>query len=129
MLVGATGPVSHTLELDDPGAVGAALSLRTEVRSLAGLEPDDRARRRGALDGGEKITLREIAERDGWKCHLCGEHVEDQPYDYRASDGTLDHLIPVADGGTHTRDNVRLAHMGCNAKRNTGGEVQLLLFG
>lgn len=89
----------------------------------------DKALRRGARRTGEDFTLREIAERDGWKCHLCGDHVEDVEYDYRPSDPTLDHLIPVSEGGTHTRDNVRLAHMICNSTRCTGGSVQLMLIG
>ena len=28
---------------------------------------------------------------------------------------TLDHIIPLSKGGSHTWDNVQLAHMGCNA--------------
>lgn len=89
----------------------------------------NKALRRGAQRNGEVFTLREIAERDGWKCHLCGDHVEDVEYDYRPSDPTLDHLIPVSEGGTHTRDNVRLAHMICNSRRSVGGSVQLMLIG
>lgn len=38
---------------------------------------------------------------------------------------TLDHIIPLSKGGTHTWDNVQLAHMSCNAgkcDRLSGGE-------
>ncbi len=88
----------------------------------------DRSRRRGATTT-ETFTLREIADRDGWICHLCGKHVADVEYNYRRTDPTLDHLIPVSEGGRHERSNVRLAHMACNSARSTGGSVQLLLIG
>ena len=38
---------------------------------------------------------------------------------------TLDHIIPLSKGGTHTWDNVQLAHMSCNAgkcDKTSGGE-------
>jgi hypothetical protein len=31
---------------------------------------------------------------------------------------TLDHIIPISQGGTHTPDNVKTAHWICNVKRN-----------
>ena len=69
----------------------------------------------------EHFTTRQIAERDGWKCHLCGKAVTQ-------TDWSLDHLIPVSDGGTHTKANVSLAHLRCNVRRHTGGTVQLRLI-
>lgn len=78
---------------------------------------------------GEDFTLREIAERDRWRCHLCGRLVPDRDYKARPDDPTLDHLIPQSEGGPHTRANVRLAHNRCNYERCTAGEVQLLLVG
>lgn len=88
-----------------------------------------RQNRRTVERSGEKFTTREIAERDGWRCHLCSKQVPDQPYAARDEDPTLDHLVPVSDGGLHVRTNVRLAHNRCNWERSTGGTVQLLLVG
>jgi 5-methylcytosine-specific restriction endonuclease McrA len=51
-----------------------------------------------------------IGDRDGWVCHLCGKKV-------RREDASIDHLIPVADGGPNILSNVALAHMRCNARR------------
>ena len=42
---------------------------------------------------------------------------------------SIDHLIPVSDGGAHTWDNVALAHRTCNSTRGTTGTAQLLLVG
>lgn len=82
---------------------------------------------RAAIRTGEMFTLREIAERDGWRCHLCHKKVPDREYAARDRDPTMDHLIPLSDGGTHTRVNVALAHNRCNWERSTNGPAQLRL--
>lgn len=63
------------------------------------------------------MTRRQIAERDGWKCHLCGELVPDRPYAAHPLDPTMDHLLPVSRGGTDHPSNLRLAHNKCNTDR------------
>lgn len=82
-----------------------------------------------ASTGGEIFTLRQVAERDGWRCHICKRSVPDREYKARKLDPTIDHLVPVSEGGTHSLDNVALAHNRCNWGRGTGGEVQLRLVG
>lgn len=77
----------------------------------------DKYRRRAHKRAGERFTLREIAERDNWRCHLCGKKVPDRDYAARDDDPTLDHLVPVSAGGEHTRANVALAHNRCNWER------------
>lgn len=79
--------------------------------------------------GGESFTLREIAERDGWRCHLCRRRVPDREYAARPLDPTIDHLVPVSAGGLHVRENVALAHNRCNYERQADGPAQLLLVG
>lgn len=61
----------------------------------------------------EDLTHLEIAERDGWRCHICGKRVTQKNW-------SLDHLVPVVAGGAHTRANVALAHRNCNAARGPG---------
>lgn len=77
---------------------------------------------RGAPEA-ERFTLDEIYERDGGRCHLCRKPVG-RPA------ATMDHLVPVALGGSHTRANVALAHRSCNSSKKTAprGE-QLRLIG
>lgn len=89
----------------------------------------DKHHRRLLRQAGDVFTNREIAERDGWRCHLCGRKIPDRPYSAKPDDLTIDHLVPVADGGAHTRANVAAAHNRCNYERQTGGTVQLLLVG
>lgn len=68
------------------------------------------ARNRSANAERELVRLDVVYERDGGACHICHCPVA-------RTDATLDHLIPVADGGPHTYQNVALAHRSCNARR------------
>lgn len=88
-----------------------------------------RAGRRAVPPPERRMSLRQLCERDGWRCHLCRRIVKPDIKWPDSKSATFDHLIPVADGGTDEPDNLRLAHLGCNSSRGTGGEVQLLLFG
>lgn len=72
-------------------------------------------------------TLAEVAERDGWRCHVCGGKVNPALPGTHKRGATIDHLVPISRGGADTSENVALAHRLCNIKRGTGGEVQLRL--
>lgn len=76
------------------------------------------------------VRLEELARRDGYRCHICGRKVNMslQVPDLLAP--TRDHIVPLSQGGTHTPENVSLAHFGCNVSRgNRGGLEQLRLIG
>jgi hypothetical protein len=65
----------------------------------------------------------EVGERDRWVCGLCqdtGRLVDPSPDATRALSPSIDHIVTVSDGGTHTRDNVRITHLWCNTERNNG---------
>jgi 5-methylcytosine-specific restriction endonuclease McrA len=85
-----------------------------------------RARRRARENNAprvERFTVLEIAERDRWVCHLCHKKVTRTTW-------SIDHLTPLSRGGAHTRDNVALAHVLCNATRGNrdATPVQLRLM-
>lgn len=69
------------------------------------------------------LSLRELDERDNHTCYLCGRPMDwddfrvDSSGNFIAGDmyPSMDHVIPLADGGTHTDDNLRIAHRLCNA--------------
>lgn len=74
------------------------------------------------------ISVERLYKRDKGKCYLCKEHCDMN--DYYINDNnvlicgnnypSIDHVIPISKGGTHSWDNVRLAHRHCNAiKRDT----------
>lgn len=79
-----------------------------------------KAKRRGATVVGAYDRLA-IFQRDGWRCQLCGTPVPRTAKvpDHRAA--TVDHIVPLAHGGSDTWANVRLAHFICNSRRGVGG--------
>ncbi|MGW9196063.1 HNH endonuclease [Micromonospora chersina] len=78
--------------------------------------------------GGTRImSIRELAERDRWRCHLCRRRVSRALRYPHPRSASRDHLVPVADGGTNDPTNLALAHWDCNVRRRTGGSVQLQL--
>ena len=86
----------------------------------------DKHRRRTAERVGDFITIYELGERDGWRCHLCGKAIVLRSGG-AALAPSIDHLIPISSGGPHTWANVAIAHKRCNSQRRTGGLVQLRL--
>lgn len=81
---------------------------------------------RSTFSEADRITLAELGERDRWRCHICGERVtKTRGNDDRAP--SIDHLVPVSVGGSHTWTNVALAHRLCNSLRGDRGPAQLLL--
>lgn len=73
----------------------------------------------------KSITLRRLSDRDKGICYICGGLVNWE--DYRIENGqklsgntypSIDHVIPLAHGGAHTWDNVRLAHRLCNSVKS-----------
>ncbi|REH88586.1 HNH endonuclease [Staphylococcus felis] len=60
------------------------------------------------------ISIKGLIKRDGQKCYLCGNDVifsENTNDDYYPS---IEHVKPLSKGGTHTWDNVKIAHRKCN---------------
>lgn len=97
-----------------------AQRCRSFTADYAKRYPDKRRagrRRRRALERGcetEMVSPLEIYERDEWLCRLCGGPV---PKDARFPDrlsATLDHIVPLSRGGSHTKANLQLAHLSCN---------------
>ena len=88
-----------------------------------------RHRLRAAPGGHDEVTLFALGERDGWRCHLCGGKVPNRDHKNRVLDPEIDHLVPVSAGGSHTWDNVALAHRRCNYERREVGPAQLRLLG
>ena len=92
-------------------------------------ENEDRqgARRRGAKSAGERVVYEVVAKRDRWRCRICGGAVNPDTPRTEPTGGSLDHIIPVANGGPHIYSNIRLTHSACNKRRGTDGMLQLVL--
>lgn len=89
-----------------------------------------KAKRRAVTRGrqAERIDPIKVFERDSWRCQLC--HRKLRPEDRGTTKHTapeLDHVIPLAVGGTHTWGNVQCACRACNIGKGAKpmGQIQL----
>lgn len=68
----------------------------------------------------ESITLKEVIKRFGGVCQICGKPINEKAIangHVKKDYPSLDHIQPLSKGGTHTWDNVQLAHIGCNSRK------------
>lgn len=65
----------------------------------------------------ESFDPREVYDRDGWACGLCGEPVNPEAKYPDPMCPSLDHVIPLVAGGEHSRANTQLAHWYCNVRK------------
>lgn len=62
----------------------------------------------------EPISRHRVFERDAYRCGLCGGQTDPTHRVPHSSAPTLDHVVPMSRGGSHTYDNVQCAHFECN---------------
>lgn len=81
------------------------------------LKKDHRLKKMREVVIDKGITLQALYQRDNGKCWICGKPC-DYTADINANDyPSIDHVRPLAKGGKHSWDNVRLAHRICNSKK------------
>jgi hypothetical protein len=68
-----------------------------------------------------RVLAEEIA------CYICGGPVDKALPGTHRDGPTADHVIRRADGGTNARENLRLAHLRCNAARHGGRARRIAL--
>lgn len=85
-----------------------------------------RAIRRGRMmtHDAEMIIPRVVFIRDRWCCWICASPVLRSKRAPHPLSPTIDHVLPLALGGTHRYDNVRCAHFLCNARRGAAPPPQ-----
>lgn len=92
----------------------------------------DSVRRRKAILRGtktERFSSIKIFERDNWICGICHKKVDKMLRYPDPMSVSIDHIVPISRGGTHTKDNVQCSHLSCNVRIKTRGVKQLLLPG
>lgn len=71
----------------------------------------------------DNITIGNLIKRDGKTCYLCGCETDESDFMINESGyfiagehyPSIDHVVPLSKGGTHTLDNVRVACRHCNS--------------
>ena len=90
----------------------------SDCSSKFGNRTKETTRRKRMKENGRidwDISIERLLKRDGSKCYLCEEQTllnvdtNDNLYP------SIEHVKPVAKGGTHTWDNVKIAHRICNS--------------
>ena len=77
----------------------------------------EKAARKARIRGRRRDPIDPIAvfERDGWRCYLCGIATpKEMRGTHEPSAPELEHKLAIANGGTHTWDNVACACRACN---------------
>ncbi len=79
----------------------------------------EKAKQNGKID--YTITLDKLIKRDNNICYICNRECNLNDYTYNGNTfiagnyyPSIDHIIPLAKGGTHEWSNVKLAHRICN---------------
>lgn len=98
----------------------------------------DRKRRHRIRENGkvENIRLGQLIVRDNNVCYLCNERCDREDYTI-TSDGyfivgetypSIDHVVPISKGGTHTWDNVKLTCFSCNTIKSDSSVKEPVLI-
>lgn len=117
------------------GECGEAFTRKGEASpycSTACSRKERRRRRRARKTDAfvERVYRNRIMERDGWRCQLCGKAVNRKAKIPHPKAPVIDHIIPLAAGGTHEPANAQCAHFLCNSlKRDQAANDQLRLIG
>lgn len=64
--------------------------------------------------------LRALVLAEETHCWICGFMVHREHKAPHPGSPSVDHVVRLADGGRNTRENLRLAHLGCNSGRARG---------
>lgn len=65
----------------------------------------------------DTIIYDKVFNDNGCVCHLCGEPIDMSLRFPHSMSATIDHVVPLSKGGTHTYDNIRPAHLSCNSRK------------
>jgi 5-methylcytosine-specific restriction endonuclease McrA len=59
----------------------------------------------------------ELFESYDWICAICQEKIDPLERFPSCEAATIEHLIPLSRGGSHSMDNIRPAHARCNSMK------------
>jgi 5-methylcytosine-specific restriction endonuclease McrA len=114
--------------LDWSALAAAATAVPFQTSATPSTSPEGRRKRaaqqarrvsRFRSNGPRGVYTRlDVFERDGWRCHVCGDAVDPALRWPDPECAVVDHVVAAWQGGTDTLDNVACAHNHCNGDRN-----------
>jgi 5-methylcytosine-specific restriction endonuclease McrA len=72
----------------------------------------------------DRIIYDKVFCEHGYICNICGNHIDSSLRFPHSMSASIDHVIPISKGGTHTYDNIRPAHLSCNCRKGCDLEEQ-----
>lgn len=84
------------------------------MHKLKHAEKEARRRAQKKSTSMEKLEFIRIFERDQWHCQICGEQINSSLTWPHPLSPSIDHVLPLSRGGSHTYDNVQASHLKCN---------------
>lgn len=118
--------------LTQSSATGTCCSAICTAANKRSKRVDAGARRRARKRGAYVRPVKRLAifKRDKYRCHICKKLTNPKKCVPHPKAPTIDHIIPLAKGGTHEPANVATSCFQCNClKRDEGGGEQLALLG
>lgn len=103
-------------------------STECETSSLKRMQWTNKLRRKVRTKGllAESIDPLLVFERDRWICHLCGVKTDQKLRGFPVPLAPeLDHIVSLAEGGSHTWGNVACACRACNGAKGARSKGQL----
>jgi 5-methylcytosine-specific restriction endonuclease McrA len=74
-------------------------------------------KRKHKIRKGDLIIKEDVFDFFNWTCIVCDEEI-DKTLEYPDKmSATLEHIVPLSKGGTHTWDNVAPSHLLCNGRK------------
>ncbi len=64
-----------------------------------------------------EFSVELVGDRDDWICGICEQTVDPDLSVPQPDAPTVDHIVPLSRGGTHSPGNVQLAHFLCNSRK------------
>lgn len=100
-------------------------SIRCRNRAEERRKSEIRDKRINQNEKDKGITLDKIYKKYEGVCYLCGGKCDYNDYKMNGnafivgnSYPSIEHIIPISKGGTHTYKNIKLAHMICNSHKS-----------
>lgn len=104
----------HLWLLDNDITIEPRIGMHKQIRTKV-------SKRKKAIRNGEYINDHDVFEFYEWTCIVCEKEIDPDLVWPDKMSATLEHIIPLAKGGTHTWDNVAPSHLLCNS--NKGSEI------
>lgn len=74
-------------------------------------------KRRAVYARGDSIDHLTLFNLHAWTCYVCKDTIDERLRFPNIMAATVEHIVPISQGGTHTWDNTAPAHAICNFQK------------